>query len=1407
MRMRNSTFFVYLLISICFTSHGFAQKAIKGIRNIKFQPVEGQLSENMVTDIVQDQKGFLWVGTRDGLNRYNGIDFYVYEHIVNDTTSLTSSFVNKLLMDNQGRLWVGTNDGLNLYNEDADNFKQFKYKDVFHDKVIRSLYQDSEENIWVGTERNGLIAFNLDNNKFKWFKHDKNDPGSLVLDNVQTIIENDKGEILVGTFGGGLDILRGNKFIHHKNNPRNPQSISSNIVRATFMDYDGNIWIGTKHGLNKIKDQNGKIRFEQYPIEEDIEKNNLVPDVITAIHQDCNGNLWIAVENKGLSVLDPESNTFIKHYTDPLNPNSITSNSIWKIFRDNVCTMWLAPRNQGLIKWDEYQIRFNHHIMIPTVNLFNNSDVTCFVEDGDGILWIGTDGGGLNYYDKNTGKYKQYLHDPDDPQSLGSNAVISLFEDSQGNLWVGTWEGGLNLFNKKTGKFRRYINDPYDPSTVSSNNIYAIYEDSKKRLWISAYDSGMDLMDRSTGTFRHIKSDSESDFKSKCNNVIEIFEDSKKNIWLGSTSGGLSKIIDDQDGNIRIESYDHIIGHDLLLGSSRINFITEDSKKRLWIGTFGGGLSCLNCSDNKVLTYRKSDGLPSNVVSSVLEDKDGNLWISTSNGISKFDPESEEFNNFFEADGLQSNEFLPGSCLKTKCGELYFGGVNGYNSFYPEQIKENPNIPPIYITNFRIYNEPVKPGIENSPIDKYIANTESITLDYNQNVFSFEFSALNYTQAEKNQYAYILEGYDKNWQYCNTRRNAYYTKVPPGTYSFRVRASNNDGYWNNTGTAVKVIINPPWYKTIWAYFIYFSLAVLLFIWYRQILIKRERLKGDLKLEHMELVKMQELDQVKSDFFANISHELRTPLTLILGPLKSLYNGKQNKDVKESVNLMIRNAEMLLRLINQLLDFSKIGAGKMKLEASKDDIVAFVKPILYSFESYAEKRHIKLFLNVDKPEIELYFDPDKMEKIMINLISNALKFTPEYGTIQVNLCYRNEEENDNPENTFKHILIQVQDSGIGIPEEHLDDIFDRFYQVKRGSESKNVGTGIGLSLTKQLVEMHKGKIKVKSKVNKGTVFDVYLLLGKDHLKDDEIVIKKLGKGNYNKPLLRESIPLKEVTIEKSIKDIQVSNSQLEENKVNSIPKVLIVEDNEDLRSYIASQLPEEFYVIEAKDGNEGLQSAINNEPHLIIMDVMMPGINGYELCNRLKKDNRTCHIPILMLTAKASEESQLKGFEYGADYYMAKPFDAKIFTLNVHNILSSRKAMMNKYAGGQLLTAEPGKIEIDPADKKFFKLAVECVEQNISKSSFGVKELGRELGVSRMQLYRKLKALTGNSANEFIREIRLKRAAQLLEAEQFTITQVMYNVGFNDMYYFRSCFKKKYGVNPSVYSKSLKNKVQ
>lgn len=1389
---------IYFLCATLISSISHAQE-----KRYKFDHlnVEHGLSQSTVNYILKDSQGYIWFATNDGLNRYDGYEFTVYRHNPLDTTSLNDNKVYCIREDAKRNLWIGTPSGLNRYIRKYDRFQRIPSQTTekkLDNLFVRTILIDSKQRIWIGSFGSGLSRYDTTINRFILYNPEIN--GKQVennnLQNVFSIIEDRKHTLWFGALSKGIY-----KFSPETNEaiffPFDKQEVpNSNAAygKSLYESLDGNLWVCSEgDGIYRMNNQSNTFQHYEYETGKNSLSNNIVKDILEVQP----GIFWIATDGGGINIFNEKNQSFSYLKYDITNQNSLSSNAIYTIYKDNNI-YWIGTFGGGVSIFDGNKKRFVHHTQNShNPNGLSHKAVLSFCEAQNGKIWIGTDGGGLNLFNPKTNRYKHYKNEINNPYSISSNVITSIVKDSKAGIWIGTYLGGLNYFDKKKQRFIHYKNNPNDSNSLINNNVWTIIEDKDNNLWIGTL-GGLELFDRKNKKFIHYnyKDEEETFYKYR---VTTLLEDSKGTIWIGGK--GL-RILDKENKCIvplkkgkeeNLQNYD-------------IRALFEDTKNNVWIGTEGGGLYKYNRTNNSFKSYTTQNGLPNDAIHEILEDKNGNLWISTNHGISKLNPTKETFRNYDVNDGLQSNQFSYSAALKASDGRMFFGGINGFNTFFPDSIKDNPFKPPIVITNLTILNKPIKIGAEGSPLQKHISETDKITLTHEQSVFTLEFKALNYTSPQKNKYAIKLEGFDKEWIDYGERRFVSYTNLPPGKYIFKVKGSNNDGVWNREGTSLNIEILPPYWKTLWAYLIYIFILAVMLLSFRRFLLARTQLKNDLKIKDLEKRKIEEVNQLKLRFYTNVSHEFKTPLTLIVGPIeKLLQNEKNNNFVKKQYELINRNAERLLRLINQLMDFRKIETGNMTLLASKNNIVDFLRQIKTAFNDFAERHNIKFEFITDTQVAELWFDTDKLEKVFYNLLSNAFKFTHDYGKITIRLKTNNDESSKsgirlkNKKNTAKYVTIEVEDTGQGISRERLPKIFDRFYQIQSNSLKTNLeqqGTGIGLALTKSLVELHRGNIEVKSKTGIGTCFTINLPLGNKHLNSSE-TIKKTDNRQYSRQS-DISLFLKELDTDTNTDiDIKTEEEGFENETRDALPKILIVEDNADLRAFLRQCLEKKYQVLDAENGKIALEAARTENPDLIISDIMMPEMDGIQFCKEVKQDIEISHIPIILLTALSAEEYKLKGYDTGADDYITKPFNSKILEIRIKNLIEAKKLIYDKIKKDVIL--QPKDVTLTSTDEIFLKKAVSIVEEQISNSDFDVKQFVSEMGVSRSVLYRKLRAVTDQSANEFIRLIRLKRAAQLLVQNQITIAEVSYSVGFNDPQYFSKCFKKHYAMTPSEYA--------
>ncbi|WP_418603597.1 hybrid sensor histidine kinase/response regulator transcription factor [Hwangdonia sp.] len=1335
-------------------------------RNFSLQ--EG-LSQSSVLSIIQDKKGFLWFGTRDGLNTYDGNEFKVFRHHSQDIGSVSNSFIKVLHEDAAGNLWVGTIDGLNKYNKEANTFERYIIEtgEIGIDNFeIWSIAEDKDAFLWIGTNL-GLKKFDTKKGVFVKLNNSNLDI-ELFNTPVRALLVSSEQELWVKTTEHiGVYNLITKDVKYYEYPKKSAVELNKNNVSVFYQDREKNIWLGFKDGLSVLNKTTDLFEFFSLTLQ----KERAVADHVRSLCEDYLGNIWIGTYN-GLYILDANKKTISHVVHDEKNPNSLSQNSIYKVYQDIKGDIWIGTYAGGISYYDRSFDVFQHFSSGADQTKLNYKVVSAFVEDENNNLWIGTEGGGINVYNKKTGEFTYHQNNPQIPSSLSANNVKAMIQDHAGNFWIGTHDEGLNFLNpnKYPFKFKHFKNEPHNTGSLSNNRIIALYEDEQNHIWIGTSGGGLNVLNPKTNTVTRIK-----DALGLAGKLIyKITKSTNKNELIIGGSNGLATI---NISSKKMSKVDYL-GVDNSQISDAVLSIYNDTDNNLWIGTEGDGLYQYNKNTKETLKFDTTKGLPNDVIYGIVADDANHIWLSTNYGLSRIHVKTHQIKNFNASDGLQSNEFNYGAYLKNKKGELLFGGANGFNIFDPDAITENTFVPPVTITEFKVNNKPYL-NISDS--------IQHITLKHNQNVFNFDFVALSFSQPNKNQYAYKLEGFDIEWNYIGNKKSATYTNLDSGDYIFKVKASNNDGLWNEKGAAMSLTILPAPWLTWWAYLFYALVLTAVILVVRKYSLIRIRERNELKQERLEKERIEEVNKLKLELFTNISHDFRTPLTLILGPLERLLK-RDNLDafVRDQHEIMYRNASTLMELITQLLDFRKSESGKLLLKASKSNIVPFVNEIKLAFNELARAKDIDFSLTSTEQDIEVWFDRTKLKKIIFNLLSNAFKFTSKGGKITIEISIFEKSKNIKSKNWVK---VKVTDNGSGISKANKKFVFDRFYQLGERS-----GTGIGLSLTKNLVELHKGSIKVKSSENNGTAFTVKLPLGHAHLNKGQMT-EIMNENLENKTFNIE----KAAYVDKSIVE-QQKQKPIETMPLNkSLSTILIVEDNVEVRTFIQSIFLNNYNVLDAENGVKAIEIAKAHDIDLIISDVMMPIMNGMDLCHEIKTNIKTSHIPVILLTAKTSQENQKSGFQLGADAYITKPFDAHILEIRVDNLLKSRKKLIDKFKKDIIL--QPKELTVTSADEKFLKKAIGIVETNISNPEFSITSFIDDMGSSRSVLYRKLKALTDQSISEFIKTIKLKRAAQLISKSDMNISEIAYDLGFNDLKHFRKSFKKLFNVLPSQYRES------
>ena len=1370
---------------------------------------EEGLSQNDVNCIHQDRHGFMWFGTNDGLNRYDGYEFKVFLPDANNPYAIRSNLVMSVAEDSCGGMWIGmAGSGLNYFDHGTEKFYDLRaYLPITHDLTenhIRFMMVDHFNRLWIGSLE-GLHVLELTYSS------------SGKLNGVSDVSE----EVV-------------------------PASLRKIDTEYIFEDLDQSIWVGNDRGLfHLLPSVDGGKAFQSASFK--IESNG-TPRMVKTILRDMDGRLVI-------SSLEGVFYQTTKKDSEVLTFENFSENRYQALMVDEHNRIWAAG-SRGLDCFVRQKHQLTPHLTgsytnsLEDAHSLNKDVLRTLYADRNGLIWVGTNGGGVNRFDPEKMAFRHFKKNLRNG-SIGYDKIRSIFEDSKGNVWIGTEGGGLDFLSAQQdqGDYHQFqhIDGPsyvfaieevslgkeqflfiggqqnpglyYLPIPASSSApltqeiipvpefdraVFAILYDQKGHLWVGTYNGGLYTIALESLSadldIRNFRRDKNNPHSLSSDIIRSLLQDQQGNMWVG-TGNGLNMIPAHSVGDslpqfIRFQHEAdnlHSLSHNYILA------LHESAAGELWIGTFGGGLNRYVPKQGPREAYferfNEEDGLANNVVKGILEDEEGNLWISTNKGLSRFDPKARTFQNYDTHDGLQSNEFSELACFKRKSGEMLFGGVNGFNAFMPGSFKDNSQLPIVVFTEFEVWNGPVSAGekIRNHVILKEpIFHTRHLQLRYYENSFSFGFSAMHYSAPGKNQYLYKLEGFDEDWIPVTSQiRQATYTNLSPGDYSILVKASNNDGIWNEQPSRISIHISPPFWLTWWAYLLYGFLIFLLLAAFRRYTVIGIKEKHELIVERLEKEKSEELHQMKLQFFTNISHELRTPLTLILGPLEQLRKtGHQlnSNQLDHQYTLIQKNAHFLLRLVNQLLDFRKLDQGKMKLNVQKGDLVTFIEEMTEPFQFVAKEKQIDFSIHCPPHRVEIWFDPGIVEKTVYNLLSNAFKFTPKFGKVRVEIDDQGQSWRKARRASKRWIELRVRDTGPGISEKKKKQIFERFYTFSSKGEKMGQGTGIGLAFTKSLVELHHGKISVESKKGMGSCFTVHLPVGRNGYRKSEI-------GTSSTFIPHSTLPPTVALQEKGKAELPAENLV---NKTNTFPLVLVIDDHQGIRKFIKHSLNESYQVIEAEDGIEGLEMAIAHTPDFIISDVMMPRMNGIELCQQLRSNPQISHTPFVLLTAKTSEENELEGVKNGADAYIRKPFNMEVLEARIHQILAQRQELKNRFRKEVLL--EPSAVAVASLDEEFLKKAVLVVETHMDNPEFSVEVMLKEMGMSRSTLYLKLKALTDQSTSEFIRTIRLRRAVQLLEGGGMSVKEIMYMTGFNTASYFSKCFKKQFGVSPSEYLK-------
>jgi len=1332
------------------------------------------LSQNTVMAITQDGDGFMWFGTKDGLNKYDGYSFAVYQNVPNDPKTIDSNYITALFTDSRGNLWVGTDNGLlNLYDKQNDNFQRislpFSNSEGRNNYEIKDIAEGKNGTIWVGTRDYGVFKVPVSNNvvQEKLIKqyHNAEKGATKLTHNIIRELYEDKNEILWIATNNGLTRMDVKKetftpFYFNIKDTKAPKNVLDGAITSIYGTDDGYLWLGSLSGLIKFNTRDYSYKFfpHQYTV------NRYGWGEIIEIVEDHKKNLWLAAAG-GLMYYDTEKKDYSYFKNDPYRPESVSYNSISGLYKDRTNIIWIGTVGMGIDYYDPKSHRFSLLKRPPDkTSRIAGFSLRSILEENDRYVWVS--GEVLYRWDRQTNTLKSYETSSKRVDDFGNTGPYAMVKSQDGDLWSATSEG-LFVYDPKLEKARQFKFDKAKPDGIPQKNVFTVYEDREGQLWIVTENFLSKMTDKKNGLFKHYRYVSDPEYYLYMRPVL--FDDGQK-LWLGTKKGLLA--FDKKKESFH--TYINDPSNPESLTNNHIKSICPDPDnpdKFLWIGT-SGGLEKFDKAKGSFTHFTEKDGLPNNVIYGILSDHQHKLWLSTNKGISRFNPRDLSFRNFEINDGLQNNEFNTGAYFKSDKGELFFGGIDGLNYFFPEQIRDNPFIPPIALTGIRVYNGSKKDDQKNSFISIPVHDKNAMTFSSKDYIIWLKFAALDFSTSEKNHYAYKLEGFHDDWIYIQNSRNVSFTHLPPGKYVFKLKASNNDGVWNEAGISIPMRIMPHWALSWWAYCLYFLMLMVLLYYFRRYEINRILVKNQLEVERIEKDTLRELDLLKTQFFTNISHEFRTPLTLISGQAESLLRDLKAEKNREQIRNIGHHSHKMLLLINQLLDIAKLEAGKWKLESRQSNLVLYLKNLLFSFESMADRKKIDLKFRSEDDDIQALFDNEKMEKIIGNLISNALKFTPEKGTITLHV-----ERID-----VSKLRISITDTGIGISEKDLPFIFDRFYQADKSDTRAFEGTGIGLALVKELVDLHRGTISVVSndQINgkTGTTFTIEIPIGPVETDKPQEPIPALTKNEIPEDAGVDSIAAK---------------AELPGQKI-----VLLIEDNADIRKFITEQLEDQYKVFTASNGKEGIEYAQKYVPDLIITDVMMPEMDGITMVKILRKDEMTSHIPIIMLTGKVTQEDKMEGLEAGVDAYLTKPFSVSELELRISNLISQREQLRLKYSHAFIV--DPKDTILTDIDQQFLENTHNSIKENLKNVSFGVEQLAENMNLSASQLHRKLEALIDHTPGQLIRNMRLQKAAELISQNAGNIAEICFLTGFNDQTYFSRAFKQQFGCSPSSYKK-------
>ena len=1324
---------------------GFYALTVAQENPVKFLDISDGLSNNSVTTIFQDNEGYMWFGTYDGLNRYDGYNFKVFRNRINDKKSLLFNTIYNIEGDSNKNIWVGGSDGVCIYNKKTAAFHPVRFTSNKKTEVVRDIIHHikavSENRVLVASQNLGLIAF--ENGSFIGRRvplvrlRNRN-----VINNYDAItIQEDKKNTRCWVY------VRNVGLCNYSYDSKKLQVVFPFFAEVKTMKLaaDGNLWLGTDEGLFLLNTKSGSLSQNYF-------SNKCI---ITGIHLEKEGEIWLTTDGCGIYQVLGKSKKAIP-YND-LNDNQLAkSNSVWSLYKDKAGNKWFGSLRGGismLSNTPQYFKSVRDKAKDPAENF-----ILSFCEDEKNNVWVGTDGAGLKYWDRKSNTYINY------GSKLSSSFITGIIRDDNNDIWLSTWAGGVNRINKKNNTVTQFL--CYNPFTKQNEkNIWFVYKDSKANIWASATNEGsLYIFDRTAGRF--------AIFDKDINNLQCLTETSDGKLW----GGNYTTLFSIEKGSRKINK--------TTIGKP-VRCIHEDKEKNLWLGTQEGGLLLFDRKTNTFKRFTTDNGLPSNTILRLLEDKEGNLWMSTYNGICRFDKKRKTFRNFSVNDGLQSNQFSFNAGIKLASGEFLFGGINGFSIFFPETIKSFNQENNLLLTDFYVNNQPIEESKAEVISGENQGKIKEVSLAYDQTTLSLDFVALDYNNADKINYAYFLDGWDDQWNYVGQTRKANYSRLPEGKYTFKVKTTNFKGGWNKEVSLVSIEVLPPWYRTWWAYLLYLLTVVGILFAYLQYNKNKERLKYKVKIAELESKKEREIAEKQSSMFTYISHEFRTPLSLIINPLKkavqkeSVQNGSSGSDLA----IAHRNARRLLSLVDQLLLFRKAENDADSLRLSTINVNNLCNEVYQCFVNQAKDKNIQYNFTIPDHDIMIIGDYEKIEISLFNLMSNAFKYTHAGGEINLILT---ENETD--------VILEILDNGVGIEQKDIEVIFEKFRQIN-SKVSVGTGFGIGLYIVKYFTDKHKGTVSCTSEPGKGSAFKLTFLKGSSHFEDVEITNDIPQRSQLFNELILDEIE------ENNQSSEIVSENDFKNNLLTVKRTILIIDDNAEIRGYLIKLFSGNYIVYSAENGEEGLKLTKKHMPDLVISDITMEEMDGLELCRKIKESDNLSHIPVILLTASKNQETHLQGISDGADDYITKPFDDDILVARVESLLKNRSNLRTYFLDSITLKENTQKVPVEY--QEILKRCIDIIETNIHKKDFTIKNFAMEMGMSHRTLYTKIKIISGQTLNAFIRSVRIRRAAMLMLTEEMNIAQASAEVGFEDPKYFRQQFVKLFGMTPSEYIKKYK----